>query len=376
MATHSVVGQRIVILSDPATIAEVTGSASSNYTLTNMHLRMLAPALGRGVIVAEGESWRRQRRAAIRIVAAANEQHTSTFTDDRIAALITHWRSTPGPVAIQSDLTLLAIDLLAAELFHHYKSVADSRVLDAIGRHRVMIERADLLDMIGAPPWLSTPRLRRAKRLIGGFDGDIHEAIRQSSNFSPPADFDAAAQRDLVVNLMSGFESIATTAVWLLGLIATHEPLYHWLTDNHLTPSVRVERMQSAITETLRLYPPLPLVYRQALGDHETRVGIIPRGAMVCISPYVVQRHAQLWTDPCLFDPKRGMPMAKVSPYIPFGAGARQCVGRHVGPRIVALIVSTILAHLRPRLHGMFPVPRAGLSLRPATPLMVAFDHG
>ncbi len=375
LTTHSVFGQRLVVLSDPATIAEVNGSAASNYSLTNMHLRMLGPALGKGVIVAEGVAWRRQRRAAIQIVSAANDRAISSFTEDRIAAQISAWQSAPGPVAIQSDLSLLAIDLLAAELFHHHQTIGDSRVLDAIGRHRTLVERADLLDIIGAPPWMKTPRLWRAKRLIGSFDNDIHNAIAQSSKFAPPAGFDAGAQRDLVVNLMSGFESIATTALWLLGLVATHEPLLHWLTDPDISAAERAERMASAVAETLRLYPPLPLIYRQARAAHETRVGIIPAGAMVCISPYVVQRHARLWQDPHRFDPARVMPAAKVTPYMPFGLGARQCVGRQIGPRISALIVSAALSSLRPRLNGSLPVPRAGLSLRPATPLMMAFDH-
>lgn len=380
LTTHSVIGQKLVILSDPATIAEVNASAASNYALTNMHLRMLGPALGKGVIVAQGTAWRRQRRAAIQIVSAANDrpannQAISSFSDDRIAAQVSAWQYASGPVAIQNDLSLLAIDLLAAELFHHHTSIGDGRVLDAIGRHRMLVERADLLDMIGAPPWLTTPRLRRAKRLIGGFDREIHAAIGQSTRFSPPADFDASAQRDLVINLMSGFESIATTAVWLLGLVATHEPLFHWLTDKQLSPAHRADRMASAVAETLRLYPPLPLIYRQARAAHETRVGTIPAGAMVCMSPYVVQRHSRLWSDPHRFDPERVMPAAKITPYMPFGLGARQCVGRHLGPRIVALIVSNVLSSLRPSLHGPFPIPRAGLSLRPATPMMVTFDH-
>lgn len=374
---HRLLGHTLVIISDPAAIADITGRSADLFGLTNLHLRMLAPALGRGIIVAEGERWKLQRRAAIRLVAAARERPGVSLVDDRLALQLAAWRAADGaPVAIQQDLVLLAVDLLAAELFRHRVALAPERIAAAVARHRTIVERADLLDMIGAPPWLSSGRLRRARRLVRGFDGDIHAAIRASRDFAAPPGLPPEVQRDLVVNIMSGFESIALTSQWLLGLVAAHPPLHRWLTDPHADEAERTRRLDRAIAETLRLYPPLPLIYRRAHQAHETGVGTIPRGAMVCIAPYVVQRHAAYWPDPLRFDPGRELPAGKASAYMPFGVGARQCIGRHVGPRLVARIVSAVLTELRPRLAAPLPRPRAGLSLRPETPLLLAFERG
>ncbi len=364
-------GRRLVVLSDPSVIGEVTGSASANYRLTNMHLRMLSPALGRGIIVAEGEGWRRQRRAAIKLLTQARPSVGDGFTEDLVLGLVRSWQRGPAELDIQPDLTLLSIDLLAAELFHHRKKVGDGRVAEAIGRHRRIVERADLLDVIGAPPWIRTPRLRSAGRIVRQFDTDIHAAISESTHFSLGPEFEREARRDFVVNLMSGFESIANTATWLIGIIAAHQPLYDWLVDCRASAADRSTRLNGAISETLRLYPPLPLVYRQAVADHQTSAGRIARGSMVCISPYVVHRHEALWSHPGAFDPQRVMPAGKPSAYIPFGHGARQCLGKMVGPRLIAMIVSAVLENFRLALPGALPLPRAGLSLRPSVPMVV-----
>lgn len=377
---HRIFGQRIVMLSDPASIADVTGSGGRNFRLTNMHLRMLAPALGRGVIVAEGEAWRRQRRASVQIAASARprlseDSACAATSSDRIAALVDRWADAPGAVSIQPALALLSVDLMACTLFAYSAPVGDQRVLAAIDGHRATVEQVDWLDIVGAPVWLSTTRLRRARSIAGSFDAEINAAIAATETLMAAEDMGPETMRDLVVNLLAGFESVATTATWLLGLIGSHPPLYDWLTDTVVDDVQRAARLTATIRETMRLFPPLPMVYRQALRDHVTPVGLIRKGSLVCMASYVVHRHERLWRDPDTFDPARFLPDERNPAYIPFGMGARQCVGQYVGPVLIARIVSAINARLRPRLAGPLPVARAGLSLRPATSLSLTFDH-
>ena len=368
---HSIFGQKLVVLSDPESIAEITGSASGSFRLTNMHLRMLTPALGNGLIVAQDNAWRAHRRVSVKVIRRCNAAELTPFSEQRIESMIDRWTHSPDPVSIQPDLALLAIDLLVSEVFDHHFVVGNDRVKASIERHRMTVERADPLDMLGAPPWLASLRMRFARRIVRSFDGDIHKAIAASKTFSPPAGFNPDAQRDFVINIMSGFESVATTTTWLLGLIATEPRLQKWLRDPNVPKDVRTDRLDGAVLETMRLFPPLPLIYRQAVQDYDAPSGRIKRRSIVCFSPYIIQRHQALWENPLQFDPQRVLSQAKHSPFMPFGTGARQCVGKQLGPRLVSEIVRQVLDKTTLRSREKLPLPRAGLSLRPERPIMI-----
>ena len=336
---------------------------------------MLKPALGDGLIVAQDDVWRAHRRVSVKIMSRSNKAELTSFSKQQINAKIEGWLKSDKPVSIQPDLALLAIDLLVAEVFDHHVAVGDDRVKSSIETHRNTVEKADPLDMLGAPLWLASLRLRLARKVVHDFDRDIHAAIAASKTFAPPAGFSRDAQRDFVVNIMSGFESVATTCTWLLGLIATEPALSAWLTEKLISEEVRYQRINSAVMETMRLFPPLPLIYRKAMNDYQAPSGRIKKGSLVCFSPYVVHRHEALWDKPFQFDPLRSLSNAKHSPFMPFGIGARQCVGKQLGPRLVGEIIHAVLARSRLQPVQSLPVPRAGLSLRPEDPVMIEFSR-
>lgn len=372
LVEHRLPGQRLVVLSDPESIAEVFGTRSSGYRLINMHLRMLRPALRDGVIVAEGESWRRQRRAALRLIAQSPVESASVV--GRIDRHLDAWSADGRPQDVSDSLTALSLELMAATLFRHGDLGDETGILASIRTHRRVIEAADLLDLVGAPPWLQTPKMIRARRIVEGYYPAIDAAVAGSRSFSPPKELTAAQVQDFVVNLMSGFESVAATSIWLLALAAEHADLRDWLTDGSVTAVERRRRLDLAIAETLRLYPPLPLIYRQAIADHPTPAGLIRRGSMVCVSPYVVHRNRGNWEDPDVFAPGRLAAPRHKAAYIPFGYGARHCVGHQVGPALVAEIVTRVLERLEV-LPSPQPLsdPRAGISLRPERPPVISF---
>jgi cytochrome P450 len=111
--------------------------------------------------------------------------------------------------------------------------------------------------------------------------------------------------------------------------------------------------------ETLRLYPPVPVYERQAmqpiaLGSHH-----IPAGAYVGIFPWALHHRATLYPDPEHFDPDRFTDAAIRArhryAWIPFGAGARICIGNHFALQEGPLILACIAA--RTRLERLDPTP-------------------
>jgi cytochrome P450 len=85
------------------------------------------------------------------------------------------------------------------------------------------------------------------------------------------------------------------------------------------------------LKESMRLYPPAPIMSRQAVVD--TELGGIPinAGSQIIIPIYAIQRHRRYWSNPDHFDPTRFTPKNEVKisryQYMPFGAGPRICIG-------------------------------------------------
>jgi cytochrome P450 len=102
-------------------------------------------------------------------------------------------------------------------------------------------------------------------------------------------------------------------------------------------PDLRLESVDAlqythqVIAEALRLYPPVWVLSRRCIHADRLMGHQAPVGADILMSPYVVHRHPQHWSDPEVFRPERFAPQAIADThryaYIPFSAGPRHCVG-------------------------------------------------
>ncbi len=381
-----VFGRRVVVLSDPESIAHICGRAHPRYRLSNLHLRLLGPSLGRGLVVAQDREWIVQRKLATRLMPARHALERVERIESRIEATLARWATPPGatPLTLGGDallnaLTELSLDLLSQAVFDHDPPVATARAVEAVNLHRAQVECPDLLDALGLSTRLVSPRMRRAGRVAHSMDGDIEAAIKIAAprvGHRLPPDKRATFSRDLVVSLISGFESITATTVWMMLVLAFDPDLQSQLLeslgeqdfervvpDRAKTPSL----MEGCIAETLRLYPPLPFIFRTAAADDDTPSGPIRKGTLVCISPWLVHRHERLWDVPERFNPQRHMhDSAELRGFMPFGLGVRRCVGMHVGNHLVRAIVTAMLRRFELGSTALvMPHPNAALSLRP-----------
>jgi cytochrome P450 len=109
----------------------------------------------------------------------------------------------------------------------------------------------------------------------------------------------------------------------------------------------RLTLSRAVFAESLRLYPPAWIISRQALAGAQIGGTAIKRGTVVLLSPWVIHRDARWYRDPLAFEPRRwlaGRPSSRPFAYLPFGAGARRCVGEPLawleGTLALALITS------------------------------------
>ncbi len=133
----------------------------------------------------------------------------------------------------------------------------------------------------------------------------------------------------------------------------------------------RLGYVKQVVQEAMRLYPPAPLIAREALRDFALGGDSVKAGATIYIPIYAVHRHRLLWDRPDIFDPGRFDPEAAKArhryAYLPFGAGPRICIGMSFAQAettaTVAVLANSFTLRLRP---GYVPEPKFRVTLRPA----------
>jgi cytochrome P450 len=191
---------------------------------------------------------------------------------------------------------------------------------------------------------------------------------------------------NVITFFAAGHESTANTITWALYLLTlSHE----WRervrkeakTEMSGRSSSAIDRLiqtRAVIEESLRLYPPLAAISRVALADDELAGMHVPAGTMVVISPYVLHRH-RLWGERAdYFDPSRFLPGSREQidryAYLPFGAGARGCIGSFFALQQATLAVAAITRNFELRVapdHAVWPLHRITLRPKDGLPMLV-----
>jgi cytochrome P450 len=394
-----------VVLSDPAAIRRVFVENVANYRKDDLQRTVLAPGLGEGLLTAEGEAWKRARRIVAplftpRAVAglAARMEAPALVTAERMG------RRRPGRVVdIAADMTRVTYDVLSETLFSNAIDGGAERFSAALSAYFDTQGRIDPLDILKVPAFV--PRLGRimAKPAIRFFEGEVIRIIRARQQALAEGRIDRT-RPDLLTALLDARDpeggagltdgEVGANIVTFIG--AGHETTANVLTWSlyllSQAPGVReaVEREADAVAgdvvgaalgdglpmtravieEAMRLFPPVASLSRTALEADRVGDTVIPKGALVVVSPYVLHRHRRLWADPDRFVPERFLEPARSSidrfAYLPFGAGPRICVGAQFAMVEAVIVLSTLVRRLGFEYAGEGePVPVQRITLRP-----------
>jgi cytochrome P450 len=171
--------------------------------------------------------------------------------------------------------------------------------------------------------------------------------------------------------ILAGHETTATALFWSLYLLAldpgTQEQLAAEVQTAPANGAPEIERLKftrAVIDETMRLYPPAFLIARAAAAP-DTIAGMpVKKNDVVLIAPWLLHRHEKLWRDPNAFIPHRFMPPASAPDrfaYLPFGVGARICIGAHFALVEATLVLARIIGAFRVELLDKAPVMPIGV---------------
>jgi cytochrome P450 len=186
--------------------------------------------------------------------------------------------------------------------------------------------------------------------------------------------------RDHVITIfLAGHETTAMALTWTWFLLSQHpteEARLHSELDAVLGGRApthedlsRLTYTRMVVEESMRIYPPVHTIARQANAD-DTLLGLkIPKGSTVMIVPWLLHRHIKLWEDPGRFDPERFSPQRAAAharfSYLPFGGGKRICIGAAFALTEATILLATIAQRYRLRLvPGHCVEPQGLITLR------------
>ena len=395
-------GWRLVLLvNEPREIERILVDDGGNYRKSPQQQRRLQPALGDGLLTAEGELWRSTRQSVAphfnpRAIAAV-------FGDMQVSAIemTRRWQSRPAPdhpLDLVVEFKRLTYDIISRTAFSGALNRDRAAIHAEMAVYFDTVGRIDLPSILGLPPqWPSLAQLRAARAIRA-----VREVIERivedrCSKRSQPANdlldklLNAAdpttgvalspqlVTDNLLTFLVAGHETTANALSWILYLLATHREAEEQVRreidavvqDGRLSPMDldRLTFTRAVVDEAMRLYPPVPFIGRRPIGRDVVDDHPVDDRSQILISPWVVHRHRAFWSDPDAFRPERFLrPDRNVisrGAFLPFGLGPRICIGQRFALQEILIVLAAIIPMFRFELSEadrVFPLARITLS--------------
>ena len=390
------------LINDPDLIREVLQDAPEAFPKSNRIAEGLRPLLGDSVFLTNGAVWARQRR----IIDPAFERGRTrdSFPAMQAAAQAMTQRLEPRAAAdlveIEEVCAHAAADVIFRTLFS--LPIGDAMAAEVFETFRAHQRSQPILNLgafLPLPSWM--PRGHRAetrqtaKRLrnliaqmvatrqaeidAGTAPQDLATKIMTTPDPETGLRFTSDEMVDQVaIFFLAGHETSASALAWALYLLSAAPEVQDRLRtelegmDPLTMPFSDLSRLpltRDVYREALRLYPPVPMMVREARTPRTWRKRAIRAGAQVVLSPWHLHRHTRMWSDPDGFDPDRWQrPETQDSQrkaYMPFSAGPRVCPGAGFAMAEGVLLLASVVQRFRFEADpDQVPVPEAHLTVR------------
>ena len=386
-------GRSSFILNTPDAIRHVLVDNYENYTRTPSGIRVLRPVAGDGLLISEGRAWKHQRRtlapAFTPRAVATLVPHMLAATDEAISKIAA---SCTEPVDLREAMQRMTLEIAGRTMFSFEMGGHGATLRDFVMEYGARMARPHFLDLLLPLSWPSPQDFSRARfrKRWTAFVGTLMAERRAAgkNQDAPPRDlFDLmVAARDpetgeafsdeqlgdqVATMILAGHETTATALFWSLYLLcldpASQEALAAEVAGATVNGAQDIERLKftrAVVDETMRLYPSVFVIARAAAAP-DTIAGLpVRKRDVVLIAPWLLHRHEKLWRDPNAFIPARFMPGGSAPDrfaYMPFGAGARVCIGAHFALVEATLALAKIIGAFRVGLIDREPVIPVGV---------------
>jgi len=325
--------------------------------------------LGNGLIVSDGDVWRRSRTMIQPAFSKKNVHRLMTVMVECCDRRAVHWAdlATRGErLNITEETSDFALELILKSIFG---DDYENRILTQGENPFAFLSRDSTRDLSVV---MKVRHLRELlTSIIEGRRSRLDEANfdflsmylgatdKQGRGFS-----DAELLDELMTLIVAGFETSANTLNWAWYLIAKHPNIEKKLIEEaqRILPNVSavnadslnaMQYTQQTLEEALRLYPPVWLFTRRSHEADELDDYDVPPGTDIYLSPFILHRTEHYWPDPTTFNPDRFAPSDKPRkdrPYFPFSLGPRRCLGEYFSFMEMKVHLGLLLPRFRMRL--------------------------
>lgn len=398
-------GVRWHMVMDPGALKLILKDRLDSYPKSDVTKRILRPAVGESLFIAEGAEWRWQRRAASPVFQVRNIDNLAPAMSQAASDCYERLAASDDPVAnIYNETVRMTLEVISDVTFSSGDALDPDVIGDAVSQYIDQVAKLSILDLLGAPDWIPRKASFFGPGSLGRVKGIANRAIRLRENSGPkevPDLLDLLMQgkdsetgrtmthgelRDNVLAFITaGHETTALTLAWTLYLMAFDQEVQTRAREEaqaalkgEVAGAEHIDNLgytRQILQESLRLYPPVAFISRNALENDEILGREIRKGDIIMLPIYALHRHEMLWDNPDHFDPDRFAPGQDYDryAYLPFGNGPRICIGVEFAMRESQIILATLLSRFKFELTDSAPPelellmtlrPKGGVNLK------------
>jgi len=358
------------LLTDPGEIERVLVSDHEKFAKPEFQGDALGDLLGKGLLLSEGQTWEKQRRLA---GPAFTMERVAGFADsivDHAGDMLDGWADGEA-VDVEREMTQVTLAVIVDLMLG--TDLSDERV-------RTIREALEPLGArfepdpvrFAAPAWVPMPGDSEYDQAVATMDGVIEDIVRERSGTQGDSTADDGPMdllsillraqdrgeqsrqqlRDEVMTmLLAGHDTTALTLTYTWYLLSEHPRAERRLQEEvdrvvdgrpTMEDVLELEYTERVIDESMRLYPPVYVMFREPTEPVELAGYEVPEGAAVMLSQWAMHRSERFWDQPEQFDPDRwqGADDRPRFAYFPFGGGPRHCIGKHLAKLEAKLITA------------------------------------
>ena len=394
---------RVVLLNHPDYIKEVLSTQNSNF-VKGRPLKMAKELIGEGLLTSEGEFHKRQSR----IIQPAFhrkmlESYAPAMTDCTVS-LMNGWED-GTQVDMFEEMIRMSTAISGKTLFNVDTEQETPEINQALKDVMSLFGRISLpfSEWLFKLPLRSTRKFYNAKARLDETINRIIAERRQSkiehedllsllldAQDSAGGMSDQQIRDEALTLFLTAFDTTSIALTWTWYLLSQnpaaetklHEELDQVLQGRIPTvedlPQLKYTRM--VLGESMRIYPPIYLITRQALEDFEIGPYLVPADTIVLMSPYLIHHDARFHQNPETFDPdtweEHAQGISSKYEYFPFSRGPRACIGEPYAWLEGVLVLATIAQSWRLKLVPGHPVELLQLiNLRPKHGMMMELER-
>ncbi|XP_039057667.1 cytochrome P450 714C2-like [Hibiscus syriacus] len=375
---------QILFVNQPDAVKEITTCTSLALGKPSYQQKEFGTLLGQGILTSNGAPWAHQRKILApelymdKVKGMMDHIFESTFT------LLESWKSRIkaeeglADIKIDEYMRSFSGDVISRACFGSSYCRGEEIFLKLRALQEAMSKKS-LSTGVPGMRYVPTKSNREAwtlekeirdlilqvvkERKMAAYQKDLLQMVIEGAKNSYLSQ--EATERFVVDNCkniyLAGYETTAVSAAWCLMLLAANQEWQHNVRKEVLEISRgrtfdadmlrKMKQLTMVIQESLRLYPPVAVVSREALEDMKFGEILVPKGVNIWLLVLALHTDPEIWgKEAYTFDPNRfakGIAGACKLPqvYMPFGVGPRMCLGQNLALVELKIVIALLLSN-------------------------------